>query len=46
VAGTSIILINQARQELIFLKYPLSENEVFSMGKYLAQKCHAPAKNG
>jgi hypothetical protein len=46
VADTSIILINQASWELIFLKGPLSGNEEFSIGKLIVQKCHGRAKNG
>jgi hypothetical protein len=46
VAGTSIILITQAGQELIFLNHGLSRDEVFSRGKYLVKKCHIWSKNG
>jgi hypothetical protein len=46
VADTSIILINQAGRELIFLKHALYGNEEFSIGKLIAQKCHVQAKNG
>jgi hypothetical protein len=46
VAGTSIILITQARQELIFLKRGLAGDEVFSIGKDMVKKCHVWAKNG
>jgi hypothetical protein len=46
VAGTSIILIIQARQELIFLKSGLAGDEVFSIGKEMVKKCHVLPKNG
>jgi hypothetical protein len=46
VAGTSIILITRAGQELIFLKRGLSRDEVFSIGKDMVKKYHAWAKNG
>jgi hypothetical protein len=46
VAGTSIILITHAGQELIFLNHGLSRDEVFSRGKYLVKKCHIWSKNG
>jgi hypothetical protein len=46
MAGTSIILINQAGRELIFLKRGLSRDEVFSMGKDMVKKCHAWRESG
>jgi hypothetical protein len=42
--GTSTILITRASEELIFLKYVLARNEVFSLWKIRGEKSHAAAK--
>jgi hypothetical protein len=46
VAGTSTILITQAREELIFLKHVLAGNEVFALVEFRDQIATLRQRNG